>query len=144
MVVDAQLTSVLACSSHSLESRRPQPSSRTTQRMSLSPPPDLSNRRLIVRRTLHLLSWDLVADIERLREELKIDKWVVFGGSWGSTLSIAYAQEHPDRVKALILRGIFTLRKSELDFFYQNGASHLFPEGERRLLSSLGPRRLQR
>ncbi|KAG8891385.1 hypothetical protein FRB99_003634 [Tulasnella sp. 403] len=73
-------------------------------------------------------TWDLVADIEKLREHLKIDKWVVFGGSWGSTLSLAYAQTHPDRVKALILRGIFTLRRSELDFFYQNGASHIFPE----------------
>ncbi|CAE6436160.1 unnamed protein product [Rhizoctonia solani] len=73
-------------------------------------------------------TWDLVADIEKLREKLGIDKWVVFGGSWGSTLSLAYAQTHPDRVKGLILRGIFTLRKSELDFFYQNGTSHLFPE----------------
>ncbi|TRM64426.1 Alpha/Beta hydrolase protein [Schizophyllum amplum] len=73
-------------------------------------------------------TWDLVKDIEKLREELKIDKWHVFGGSWGSTLSLAYAQTHPDRVKSLVLRGIFTLRKSELHFFYQNGASHLFPE----------------
>ncbi|KAG8958415.1 hypothetical protein FRC03_009167 [Tulasnella sp. 419] len=73
-------------------------------------------------------TWDLVADIERLREHLGVDKWVVFGGSWGSTLSLAYAQTHPERVKALILRGIFTLRKSELEFFYQNGASHIFPE----------------
>ncbi|KAJ3814084.1 proline iminopeptidase [Lentinula aff. lateritia] len=73
-------------------------------------------------------TWDLVKDIEKLREELKIEKWHVFGGSWGSTLSLAYAQSHPDRVKSLIMRGIFTLRKSELNFFYQNGASHLFPE----------------
>jgi proline iminopeptidase len=73
-------------------------------------------------------TWDLVADIERLREELGIDKWVVFGGSWGSTLSLAYAQTHPDKVKALILRGIFTLRRSELEFFYQDGTSHLFPD----------------
>jgi len=73
-------------------------------------------------------TWDLVKDIERLREELKVDKWHVFGGSWGSTLSLAYAQAHPDRVKSLVLRGIFTLRKSELNFFYQSGASHLFPE----------------
>ncbi|TDL19906.1 proline iminopeptidase [Rickenella mellea] len=73
-------------------------------------------------------TWDLVKDIEKLREHLKIDKWNVFGGSWGSTLSLAYAQSHPDRVKSLVLRGIFTLRKTELDFFYQNGASHLFPE----------------
>ncbi|THV07330.1 proline iminopeptidase [Dendrothele bispora CBS 962.96] len=73
-------------------------------------------------------TWDLVKDIEKLREELKIEKWHVFGGSWGSTLSLAYAQSHPDRVKSLVLRGIFTLRKSELKFFYQDGACHLFPE----------------
>ncbi|KLO17410.1 peptidase S33, proline iminopeptidase 1 [Schizopora paradoxa] len=73
-------------------------------------------------------TWDLVKDIEKLREHLGIDKWHVFGGSWGSTLSLAYAESHPDRVKTLVLRGIFTLRKSELDFFYQNGASHIFPE----------------
>ncbi|KAJ7227258.1 proline iminopeptidase [Mycena pura] len=73
-------------------------------------------------------TWDLVKDIERLREHLGIEKWHVFGGSWGSTLSLAYAQSHPDRVRSLVLRGIFTLRKSELNFFYQNGTSHLFPE----------------
>ncbi|KAJ7067013.1 proline iminopeptidase [Mycena amicta] len=73
-------------------------------------------------------TWHLVKDIERLREHLGIQKWHVFGGSWGSTLSLAYAQAHPDRVRSLVLRGIFTLRKSELNFFYQNGASHLFPE----------------
>jgi len=73
-------------------------------------------------------TWDLVTDIEKIREFLKVDKWHVFGGSWGSTLSLAYAQAHPDRVKSLVLRGIFTLRKSELSFFYQNGTSHLFPE----------------
>ncbi|KAG6817661.1 hypothetical protein H0H87_005418 [Tephrocybe sp. NHM501043] len=73
-------------------------------------------------------TWDLVSDTEKIRKELKIDKWHVFGGSWGSTLSLAYAQTHPDRVKSLVLRGIFTLRKSELKFFYQEGTSHLFPE----------------
>ncbi|KAI0671530.1 proline iminopeptidase [Trametes maxima] len=73
-------------------------------------------------------TWDLVKDIEKLREHLKIERWHVFGGSWGSTLSLAYAQSHPDRVKTLVIRGIFTLRKSELRFFYQDGASHLFPE----------------
>ncbi|KAF5382215.1 hypothetical protein D9615_004368 [Tricholomella constricta] len=73
-------------------------------------------------------TWNLVKDIEKIRELLLIDKWHVFGGSWGSTLSLAYAQSHPDRVKSLVLRGIFTLRKSELKFFYQEGASHLFPE----------------
>lgn len=73
-------------------------------------------------------TWDLVKDIETLREHLGIDKWHVFGGSWGSTLSLAYAQAHPDRVKSLVLRGIFTLRASELRFFYQEGASHVFPD----------------
>jgi len=73
-------------------------------------------------------TWDLVADIEKLRELLKIDKWVVFGGSWGSTLALAYAQKHPERVKGLILRGIFLLRPSELEFFYQEGASWIFPD----------------
>lgn len=73
-------------------------------------------------------TWDLVADIERLRESLNIEKWVVFGGSWGSTLSLAYAETHPDRCLGLILRGIFTLRKKELRFFYQEGANFLFPE----------------
>jgi proline iminopeptidase len=73
-------------------------------------------------------TWDLVADIEKLRNKFGIEKWHVFGGSWGSTLSLAYAQKHPERVSALILRGIFTLRKSELQYFYQDGASHIFPE----------------
>jgi len=73
-------------------------------------------------------TWDLVSDIEKLREHLKIDKWVVFGGSWGSTLSLTYSETHPDRVKALILRGIFLLRDSEIHWFYQDGASHLFPD----------------
>lgn len=73
-------------------------------------------------------TWDLVKDMERLREKLGVEKWHVFGGSWGSTLSLAYAQFHPDRVKSLIIRGIFAVRRSELEFLYQNGASHLFPE----------------
>ncbi|KAG1729618.1 Alpha/Beta hydrolase protein [Suillus paluster] len=73
-------------------------------------------------------TWDLVKDIEALRQKLGVAKWHVFGGSWGSTLSLAYAETHPDRVKSLVLRGIFTLRPSELRFFYQDGASHLFPE----------------
>jgi len=76
----------------------------------------------------HNTTWDLVADIERLREKLEIENWHVFGGSWGSTLALAYAQTHPTKVKSLVLRGIFTLQKSELRFFYQDGASHLFPE----------------
>ena len=73
-------------------------------------------------------TWDLVADIERLREKLGIDRWVVFGGSWGSTLALAYAETHPDRCLGLILRGIFLLRRKELLWFYQDGASALFPE----------------
>ena len=62
-------------------------------------------------------TWHLVADIERLREHLGIDRWQVFGGSWGSTLSLSYAQTHPERVTELVLRGIFTLRKTEIDWF---------------------------
>mmetsp|Transcript_35400 Transcript_35400/g.92625 ORF Transcript_35400/g.92625 Transcript_35400/m.92625 type:complete len:372 (+) Transcript_35400:47-1162(+) len=73
-------------------------------------------------------TWHLVADIEKVREHLKIDKWVVFGGSWGSTLSLTYAETHPDRVVRLVLRGIFTLRRKELLFFYQEGASWLFAD----------------
>jgi len=81
--------------------------------------------------TLHLqdnTTWHLVSDIETLREHLGISKWVVFGGSWGSTLALAYSQKHPDAVKAIILRGIFTLRRQELIWFYQEGASYLFPD----------------
>jgi proline iminopeptidase len=73
-------------------------------------------------------TWTLVADIERLRETLGIEKWVVFGGSWGSTLALAYAETHPQRVQGLILRGIFLLRRKELLWFYQEGASWLFPD----------------
>ena len=73
-------------------------------------------------------TWDLVADMERLRVHLGIERWQLFGGSWGSTLALAYAQTHPERVTALILRGIFLLRRSELVWFYQQGASWLFPE----------------
>lgn len=73
-------------------------------------------------------TWDLVSDIEKLREHLKIDKWVVFGGSWGSTLSLAYSENHPERCNGLILRGIFMLRQKELHWFYQEGASNIFPD----------------
>jgi len=73
-------------------------------------------------------TWHLIEDIEKLREHLKIDRWVVFGGSWGSTLSLAYAEKHPDRVKALVLRGIFMLGREELEFFYQEGTSWIFPD----------------
>jgi len=73
-------------------------------------------------------TWDLVADMERLRERLEIERWLVFGGSWGSTLSLAYAETHPQSVTELVLRGVFLLRPSELGWFYQHGASVLFPE----------------
>ncbi|MEC8540356.1 MAG: prolyl aminopeptidase [Candidatus Thermoplasmatota archaeon] len=69
-----------------------------------------------------------VADIEALREHFGIDKWHVFGGSWGSTLSLIYAQNHPDKALSLTLRGIFMCRESELQWFYQHGASHVFPD----------------
>jgi len=71
---------------------------------------------------------DLVADMERLREHLRIERWVVFGGSWGSTLALAYAEAHPERVRALILRGIFLLRPQEIRWFYQEGASFIYPD----------------
>jgi proline iminopeptidase len=73
-------------------------------------------------------TWDLVADIERLRIHVGVDRWCVFGGSWGSTLALAYSQTHPDACLGLILRGIFMLRQRELNWFYQAGASNLFPD----------------
>jgi len=73
-------------------------------------------------------TWHLVADMERLRERLGVSRWQLFGGSWGSTLSLAYAEKHPNRVAALILRGIFLLRRRELAWFYQEGCSWIFPE----------------
>ncbi|NVN36591.1 prolyl aminopeptidase [Komagataeibacter swingsii] len=73
-------------------------------------------------------TWHLVADIERLRIMTGAEKWMVFGGSWGSTLALAYAQAHPGHVSALVLRGIFTLRRAELLWYYQDGASWLFPD----------------
>lgn len=73
-------------------------------------------------------TWDLVDDIEILRAALQIDRWQVFGGSWGSTLALAYSQSHPERVTELVLRGIFMLRKKEIEWFYQQGASQIFPD----------------
>ena len=73
-------------------------------------------------------TWDLINDMEALREKFGIDKWYVFGGSWGSTLSLAYAETHPDRCLGLALRGIFLTRKKELDWFYQRGTSEIFPD----------------
>jgi len=73
-------------------------------------------------------TWHLVSDIERLRELIGVDQWLVLGGSWGSTLALAYAEAHPDRVSELVLRGVYTLTKAELDWYYQFGVSEMFPE----------------
>jgi proline iminopeptidase len=73
-------------------------------------------------------TWHLVADMEALRSHLGLETWQVLGGSWGSTLALAYAQKHAERVTELILRGIFTIRKREIDWFYQEGASMMFPD----------------
>ena len=82
-------------------------------------------------------TWDLVADIERVREHLGIDRWQVFGGSWGSTLSLAYAQTHPDKVTELVLRGIFMLRRRELEWFYQSGCDMLYPDAWETYLNAI-------
>jgi len=79
----------------------------------------------------------LVSDIETLREHLRIARWQVFGGSWGSTLALAYAQAHPDRVTELVLRGIFMLRRWELEWFYQEGTSRLFPDAWQQYLDGI-------
>ena len=73
-------------------------------------------------------TWDLIADIERVREKMGVDKWLVFGGSWGSTLALAYAATYPERVSGLVLRGIFLLTEQEIDWFYRGGAGHVFPD----------------
>jgi proline iminopeptidase len=82
-------------------------------------------------------TWDLVADIERVREHLNIDRWQVFGGSWGSTLALAYAQTHPDKVSELVLRGIFMLRRWELEWFYQKGCDALYPDAWETYLNAI-------
>lgn len=79
-------------------------------------------------------TWDLVSDIELIREALGIQKWIVFGGSWGATLALIYAQTHPIRVQAMILRGVFTMTKPELDWFYDGGAGQFFPEAWERFI----------
>jgi proline iminopeptidase len=84
-------------------------------------------------------TWHLVADMEALRRHLGIARWQVLGGSWGSTLALAYAETHPERVTELILRGIFTLRKSEIRWFYQEGADALFPEAWEAFLAPVPP-----
>ena len=85
-------------------------------------------------------TWDLVADIERLRAHLGIEQWLVFGGSWGSTLALAYAETFPARVRALVLRGIFLLRAAEVAWFYQGGASALFPDAWEAYLEPIAKR----
>ncbi len=84
-------------------------------------------------------TWDLVSDIEKLRSHLGIDQWVVFGGSWGSTLALAYSQTHSDRCLGLILRGIFMLRQQEIQWFYQSGASYIFPDAWEAYLQPIPP-----
>ncbi len=84
-------------------------------------------------------TWDLVEDMEKIRAHLGIERWVVFGGSWGSTLALAYAESHPDRVVALVLRGIFLLRQHELRWFYQEGASFAFPDAWEDYLAPIPP-----
>ncbi|MGJ8569908.1 MAG: prolyl aminopeptidase [Hoeflea sp.] len=82
-------------------------------------------------------TWDLVADIERLRDIAGFEQWLVFGGSWGSTLALAYAETHPERVSELVVRGIYTLTKAELDWYYQAGVSEMFPDKWERFLAPI-------
>jgi proline iminopeptidase len=84
-------------------------------------------------------TWHLVSDIEHLRTMLGVERWLVFGGSWGSALALAYAQTHPERVSEMVVRGIFTLRRAELLWYYQTGASWLFPEKWERFLAPIPP-----
>ena len=82
-------------------------------------------------------TWHLVADIERLRVIMGVDQWLVFGGSWGSALALAYAQSHPAHVSELVLRGVFTLRRQEIDWYYQEGASRIYPDKWERFLAPI-------
>ncbi len=82
-------------------------------------------------------TWHLVADMERLREMAGFDKWLVFGGSWGSTLSLVYAETHPERVSELVVRGIYTLTRAELEWYYQFGVSEMFPDKWERFLAPI-------
>jgi proline iminopeptidase len=82
-------------------------------------------------------TWHLVADIERLRQMAGFEKWLVFGGSWGSTLALAYSETHPDRVTELVVRGVYTLTKAELDWYYQFGVSEMFPDKWERFLAPI-------
>jgi len=82
-------------------------------------------------------TWHLVADIERLRQMMGVDQWLVFGGSWGSTLALAYAQSHAERITELVLRGIFTIRRQEIDWYYQQGASRIYPDKWERFVAPI-------
>ncbi len=82
-------------------------------------------------------TWHLIADIERLRALMGVEQWLVFGGSWGSTLALAYAETHPERVSELVLRGIYTLTKAELSWYYQFGVSEMFPDKWERFVAPI-------
>ena len=84
-------------------------------------------------------TWDLVEDIEKIRSHLKIKQWLVFGGSWGSTLALSYAIRHPQPVLGLVLRGIFLCRDSEIDWFYQKGASDFYPDAWEKFIAPIPP-----
>ena len=86
-------------------------------------------------------TWDLVSDINKLRQKLGISKWMVFGGSWGSTLALAYSQSHPSSVSEIVIRGIFMLQQYELDWFYQEGASKLFPDEWKKFIGVIEERK---
>lgn len=82
----------------------------------------------------HNTTWHLIGDMERIRKYLSIDKWVLFGGSWGSTLALLYAEQHSDRTSAIVLRGVFLMMQSELNWFYGHGTSAIFPEAYERFI----------
>ena len=82
-------------------------------------------------------TWNLVEDIEKIRKKLEIDTWTIFGGSWGSTLSLSYSIMYPERCDSIILRGIFMLRKKEIDWFYQDGCSFIYPDAWEKYLSPI-------
>lgn len=84
-------------------------------------------------------TWHLVADLERLRVMMGVERWMLFGGSWGATLALAYAQTHPERVTAMVLRGVFSGRRAELDWFFRDGANRLFPDLWEAFLAPLDP-----
>jgi len=85
-------------------------------------------------------TWDLVEDTERIRRELGIESWFLFGGSWGSTLALAYAETYPERVRGMVLRGIFLSRRTELDWTFVDGARRIFPDGWDEFVAPLTPR----